>query len=598
MLLLSSENVSDRIAVIREDKCNPNKCNKECKKNCPVEKAGKLCIKIEDSNNIVNIHEINCIGCGICVKKCPYDAIKIINLPFMKKKPIHSFGLNSFRLYSLPIPKKNLIIGLIGANGIGKSTSFKIIAGELYPNFGEIGKKNSYKETVKLFKGSELFYFFQEFEKKKITVSIKTQNVEKLRETFNGKVKENIKNYYDLFNLLDLSIYDDILEKDIEFLSGGELQKFAMLKTFIENSDILLIDEFTSFLDIKQRIEMTNFIKMFHKLNQNKYCITIDHDLTIIEFLSDMISITYGESGGYGNISLQYKPKDALNMYFDGYLPSENIRFRPFSFEFSIRNKSVNSISSKKIQIEYENMNIKLGKLKLNIKSGTLNKSESIIFLGENGKGKTSLLKIFAGILKTEKYEIFKKNQISYKPQMISPRFIGTVEELFIKKIPFVFTDEYLKDLLIKPLKINSLLKKDLSYLSGGELQRIAITLCLAQDADLYLIDEPSAYLDIDQRIVISKIIRKMCSNSNKTFLIIEHDFLMASSIGDKVINFKPENSTLIEVSSPIEINRGINEFLEIMEITYRSDSMTNRPRINSKNSLIDREQKKQKKFF
>src|SRR2546423_205421 len=92
-----------RIAVIDRDKCKPKKCHHECKKICPVNQADKICIEIEE---IAKIHEDLCIGCHGCVRKCPFGAIRMVNLPTqIKQDLVHSYGENMFRLYKLPHPK-------------------------------------------------------------------------------------------------------------------------------------------------------------------------------------------------------------------------------------------------------------------------------------------------------------------------------------------------------------------------------------------------------------------------------------------------------------------------------------------------------------
>ena len=128
-----------RIAIIDTNKCKPKKCNQECKNYCPVVRMGKLCIEVSPSSKIAIISEELCIGCGICTKKCPFNAISIINIDILKKIEhhiIHRYGQNSFKLYRLPIPRMNQILGIIGSNGMGKSTVLKILGNKLKPNLG------------------------------------------------------------------------------------------------------------------------------------------------------------------------------------------------------------------------------------------------------------------------------------------------------------------------------------------------------------------------------------------------------------------------------------------------------------------------------
>ena len=109
---------------MNKDKCKPKKCVQECKKVCPVNRADKLCIEVSSTSKIVSLAEPLCIGCGLCVKKCPFGALKIINLPKnLNKDTTHRYGANSFKLHRLPMPRAGQVLGLVGTNGIGKSTA-------------------------------------------------------------------------------------------------------------------------------------------------------------------------------------------------------------------------------------------------------------------------------------------------------------------------------------------------------------------------------------------------------------------------------------------------------------------------------------------
>ena len=125
-----------RIAIVNKEKCHPQECGNLCIKKCPVNKMGEDCMNIEPISQKVSISESLCVGCGICPRICPFGALDIINLPEeLNSEPIHRYGENLFSLYNLPVPIFGKVVGLLGRNGIGKSTAMKILAGVLKPNF-------------------------------------------------------------------------------------------------------------------------------------------------------------------------------------------------------------------------------------------------------------------------------------------------------------------------------------------------------------------------------------------------------------------------------------------------------------------------------
>ena len=137
--------------------CIEKKCRQECKKSCPVVRTGKLCIEVTSDSKIAFISERLCIGCGICVKKCPFAAINIINLPTnLESQVTHRYSANSFKLHRLPMPRPGQVLGLVGTNGIGKSTALKILSGKLKPNLGRYDDPPDWEEILKYFRGSEL----------------------------------------------------------------------------------------------------------------------------------------------------------------------------------------------------------------------------------------------------------------------------------------------------------------------------------------------------------------------------------------------------------------------------------------------------------
>ena len=161
-----------RIAVIDREKCHPNDCgNYLCAKLCPVNRAGADCITPGEPDKKARIDEFLCTGCGICPARCPFGAITILNLPeTLDKPPVQRYGENMFELFSLPTPLFGKVVGILGKNGIGKSTALKILAGMLRPNLGQWKNPPEFKEVIQYFKGSEMQRFLERLQKGEIVM--------------------------------------------------------------------------------------------------------------------------------------------------------------------------------------------------------------------------------------------------------------------------------------------------------------------------------------------------------------------------------------------------------------------------------------------
>jgi len=477
--------MTNRIAVIDYQKCNPKKCNYECIKSCPRNRAGDECIK-EREDDKPRIDENICIGCGICIKKCPFNAIKIVNLPeALKETPIHRFGENGFALYRLPIPVPGKVIGLLGSNGIGKSTSMKILSGRLKPNLGS-AEETDWKKLSTLFRGNELQKYFEELNGDIKTV-YKPQQVDEIPKVYPGEVGNIINDDRSREILKRLSV-EYILNRKTKDLSGGELQRLAIAITLSKDADFYFIDEPSSYLDVKERIEVG---KLIRELGKEKTVIVAEHDLATLDFMADQIHIFYGVSGVYGIVSKPRGIRVGINTFLNGYIKEDNVRMRPEPIIFEViasskRGESYTLLKFSEIQKQLE-------KFTLTTEPGEINIGEVLGVFGANALGKTTLAKIIAGEIKPDKGTIKPEVKISYKPQYIHTKFNGTVSELLVQNKNY---NKY-KNSIISPFGIESLFSSKVSDLSGGELQKVAISLCLMQDADLYLMDEPSAYLDV-----------------------------------------------------------------------------------------------------
>jgi ATP-binding cassette subfamily E protein 1 len=605
---MSDQDRLTRIAIVSSDKCKPKRCRQECKRGCPVVRMGKLCIEVGPTSKVAWLSEELCIGCGICVKKCPFDAINIINLPKdLERDTTHRYGPNTFKLHRLPMPRPGQVLGLVGTNGIGKSTALKILAGKQKPNLGRFEAPPDWQEILTHFRGSELQNYFTKILEDNLKAIIKPQYVDHIPRAIKGKVlqimtqKDETGRTEAMVEELELK---NVLDRDIADLSGGELQRFAIGVVAVQKADVYMFDEPSSYLDVAQRLAAARVIRGM--LAPQVYVVVVEHDLSVLDYLSDYICVLYGRAGAYGVVTLPFSVREGINIFLAGFVPTENLRFREFGLSFKVSENTDTDAAIAKRNARYsypdmtKTMSSKSGGASfiLHVEAGEFTDSEIMVLLGQNGTGKTTFIRMLAGLLKPDTEDQVPEMKISYKPQKISPTFQGTVRQLLMKKIRESFCHPQFDTDVMKPLLIPAIIDQEVQNLSGGELQRVAITLCLGQPADIYLIDEPSAYLDSEQRIIASKVIKRFILHAKKTGFVVEHDFIMATYLADRVVVYDGVPSIECTANSPQSLLTGMNTFLAQLEITFRRDPTNYRPRINKPDSLKDKEQKLAGQYF
>nr|AIN44108.1 ATP-binding cassette sub-family E member 1-like protein [Laodelphax striatellus] len=590
-----------RIAIVNSDKCKPKRCRQECKKSCPVVRMGKLCIEVSPNDKLASISEELCIGCGICVKKCPFEAITIINLPSnLEKDTTHRYSQNSFKLHRLPIPRPGEVLGLVGTNGIGKSTALKILAGKQKPNLGQFANPPDWTVILNHFRGSELQNYFTKILEDDLKALIKPQYVDQIPKAVKGTVQQLLdkKNERDNQNIIcDLLDLQKIRNRSIEDLSGGELQRFACAMVCIQDGDIFMFDEPSSYLDVKQRLKAAVTIRSL--IRPDKFIIVVEHDLSVLDYLSDFICCLYGVPGAYGVVTMPFSVREGINIFLDGFVPTENLRFRDESLVFKVSESASEEEVKRMNHYEYPAMTKTMGDFHLEVRQGQFTDSEILVLLGENGTGKTTFIRLLAGRDRPDdgSADVPVLN-ISYKPQKISPKYNGQVRSLLHDKIKDAYIHPQFVTDVMKPMKLDDIIDQEVQNLSGGELQRVAMALCLGKPADVYLIDEPSAYLDSEQRLAAAKVIKRFILHAKKTGFVVEHDFIMATYLADRVIVFEGIASVSTTAHSPQSLLAGMNRFLELLGITFRRDPNNYRPRINKANSVKDTDQKRAGQYF
>jgi len=599
-----------RIAVLNKDFCKPNKCSpygeKPCIKYCPRVRTGDKTIVLSPDEKFVIITENLCSGEGICIKKCPFKAISIVNLPDPLRNQItYRYGADQFSLFRMAIPKKGKVLGLIGQNGIGKSTMLKILSNELKLNLGKFGENTpDWKEIIEHFKGSELHQYFEDLREGKLNIVYKPQNITVIPQYVTGRVvdllsKNDIrKKLNQIAEKLNLS---KILERDISVLSGGELQRVAIAAAYLKNGDVYLFDEPSSYLDVSERINMAKLIRSLSA--ENKTIIVVEHDLAMLDYLSDYVSVIYGEPGVYGIISHPQGVRVGINIYLNGYIKDENVRFREESIVFHERPPQESQYNTGDVIFSYDDVNLSLGNFKFTASGSEIHSGELIGILGPNGIGKTTFINAIAKIVNNEIQEKTndepkKKLKISVKSQYIKIEDDRIVSDLItdIKLAPHL--SQSYKKRLINNLKLEYIRERSVSELSGGELQRFAIAKCLSTEADIFLIDEPSAFLDVEMRLQVAQLLRKSIEELKKAGFVVEHDIITQDFIADSILVFDGIPGLEGKALAPQSLRDGFNMFLKMMGITFRRDSITKRPRVNKPGSNKDEYQKRINEFY
>src|SRR5438093_1365949 len=487
-----------RIAVVFKDRCQPKRCNLECITFCPPQRTGTEVIWLDKETGKAAISEETCISCGICVRKCPFDAIRIIGLPEpLKEDLVHQYSKNGFRLLRRAVPKAGAVVGLVGPNGIGKTTLLSILSGELCPNLGHYRRTRPYwNEVLEKYKGTEAHEYLEKIVSKEIRTALKPQYVDKLPKVAKGTVRDLLKKVDHQGRLDDLAAkltLQSVLHRDIAHLSGGELQRTAIAATMLKDADVYFFDEPSSYLDIYQRLEVA---KVIQTLSKEKRVVVVEHDLAVLDFLADTVYLMYGSEGAYGDVAKPRHVRTAINTYLGGYLKEENIRFRDREVIFEARPPRKDWKAE--ALVRFERLEKSFDDFSLTVEGGSLRKGEVVGVVGPNATGKTTFVKMLAGEETPTAGSIEGKWAVSYKPQYIEPTFDGTVRDL----------------------------------------------------------------------------------------------------VADSIMVFSGGPGTRGHGEGPYPMREGMNRFLTLVEVTFRRDTDTNRPRINKLDSRLDREQKTAGEYY
>lgn len=589
---MSNSDGSNYTAVIDQDEVTEEVRNIAVKYD-PLNRSGGEGFYVEDG--VLKIDDEKVMKeHSIIENKVPNDSINIVELPSETGKLVHQYGKNGFKLFNLPELRDGEIVGLIGKNGIGKSTVLKILSRTQIPNFGDFATKSTIDRLLNEFTGTRLQSHIESLRDNSEDIIYKPQRVSKSQLPDDKSVQEFLTG-----REISVSKFEDKLElssimnSNLEELSGGERQRVYIAAVLMSDADTYFIDEPTSFLDIRQRFKIGRLIKEHIEETEAK-CIIVEHDMAFLDLVSDYINIIYGENNGYGVVSKQMTSKNGINSYVDGYLPREDIQIRPNKIAFSSIEERTDVFGN--LSFKYPSFSKTFDSFSLSVKSGSVYENEVLGIVGQNALGKTTFANVLSGRIEPDNSDLSVNKTISYKPQYPSSSADITVQELFMSKTDT--TSIKFKNRIYRPLGLDNFYENSISDLSGGELQRVAVGLCLSREADAYLLDEPSAYLDIESRAKVSSTLRKFARDMSKPVMIIDHDLFVIDRIADRVIHFEGKPGKEGLANSPQKTKEGMNDFLSNIGITFRRDRDTNRPRANKHDSQLDREQKKNNNYY
>ena len=599
--------MTHRVAVLDREACQPRKCGLECIKYCPVNKSGADCIALDEETAKARIDEDLCNGCGICVKVCPFDAIRVVNLASeMSTDKVHQYGRNSFRLYRLPAPKRGQVVGLLGRNGMGKSTIVDILAGRIRPNLGRYEGETGWDEVLDYYSGTEMRAHFEAVRDGAVRTSTKPQRVDRIAASFDGTAADLVSRYDErgaggrLVGELGLGSASG---RKVSELSGGELQRVAVAAAAARDADLYFFDEPSSYNDAHQRAAVARVIRSL--AGEGRSVMVVEHDLTLLDYMSDYVEVLYGEPAAYGIVSGMLSTKVGINAFLDGYLPGDNVRFRDRAFTLdasaSAPGAGADEFASEGALVEWGALTKSHPGFDLSAGAGRVRRGEVLGVAGANALGKTTMMRMLAGVDEPDSGKVAKKARVSYKPQYLRAgegrggeegAGDADVESILSRANGAPVAGSIGEGQIVDHLRVKRLYPRRVSALSGGELQKVAVAACLLREADVYALDEPSAFLDVEDRIALARFMKKFVRTAGRAAVVIDHDIQLVDLISDSIVMFDGEPGRSGEASAPMPKVEAMNAFLRSLDMTFRRDERSSRPRVNKAGSRLDKEQK------
>ena len=446
------------------------------------------------------------------------------------------------------------------------------------------------------YRGSALHAHFEKVAKGELRSVVKPQYVDRLADEPVTALELVSEAGGRAASILEEVGLGDRADRRLSELSGGELQLAAIARTLATDADLYLIDEPSSYLDIVHRLEVARLLR---RLGETKSVLVVEHDLGLLDYLADQAHLLYGESAAFGVISHPIPMRTAINTYLTGYLKDENVRFRtdPVRFVAHPPKPSVRQ----NVLVDFPALEKQFPRFHLSVGAGSLAKGETVGVVGPNATGKTTFVRMLAGVEPPTVGTPPPGVTVSYKPQYLKATQPASLRERSnaLEGDPS-FDAKLFERELVPGLHLDEVLDVALTDLSGGELQRAAVALALARPATLYLLDEPSAYLDADERMSMARLVRRQVERQAVSALVVDHDVYFLDLACDALMTFRSEapDGSRGRGDGPFPMREGMNRLLRTVDITFRRDAETLRPRINREGSVLDREQRAQGEYY
>jgi ATP-binding cassette subfamily E protein 1 len=486
-------------------------------------------------------------------------------------------------------------VGVIGPNGTGKTTALRILAGELQPNLSQFGETVDPGQLARIFRGTEVQAFLERLGRGEITISAKPQRIDLIPRVHRGRVGRLLGRADQRGALADLVRQfelEAVMDKRLSELSGGELQLVAIAATIVKDANFFFFDEPSSYLDVRQRLLAAKAIRGL--IAKERYVLVVEHDLAILDYLADRVHLIYGVPGVYGIVSKPYSVRRGINVYLEGYIREDNVRFRPEPIHFEAR--APPPIAQARALLKFGSFDKRWDGFELKTESGEVCEGEIIGVLGPNATGKTTFVRMLAGDIQPDVGKVGRL-RISYKPQRLKVPRRQLVRTYLKREIGNVAADSTFRA-RVRGLEIDRLMDRLLTQLSGGERQVVAIVAALGKECDVLLLDEPCAFLDVEKRLALSRILRRWVTEKGIAAFVVDHDIQFIDALSDRLMIFEGIPGVSGRGRSPTDMRSGMNRFLAQLDVTFRRDPTTGRARANKPGSVLDREQKRRGEYF